>query len=196
MITLPKTQGGWQTILLDPPWTYHNMGDKLRGNPSFHYKTASDQLIMNLPVNEVLADNATVWLWTTNAHLHTALHCLERWKVNYKTMLTWVKTSFGVGFWLRGQTEHLLLAARGTPPRSLDLDSEGFGTNASTAFLASVEEHSKKPDGIYPLIERLTLVPRLEVFARSQREGWFSFGDEVNTQLQKVLGETTPTVST
>jgi len=141
-----------------------------------------------MPVKRILAEDATVWLWATNAHLHTALHCLENWGVDYKTMLTWVKTNIGVGFWLRGQTEHLLLGARGKPPANMDLDSPGFGTGLSTAFLADQGEHSTKPNAIYPIIEQRSAQPRLEVFARRRREGWTVFGNEIGTAVQNVLG--------
>lgn len=187
MLQLPKTPGGWHTILLDPPWEYRNMGNGLRGNPAAHYGTLSDEAILHLPIKEILGTDSTIWLWTTNAHLHLAFHCLENYGVQYKTMLTWVKDNFGVGFWLRGQTEHLLLGARGKPPRSMDLDREDFGTGATTAFFAKKGAHSEKPRGIYPLIEELTIPPRLELFARDSREGWRVWGNQAKSLPQGLL---------
>jgi N6-adenosine-specific RNA methylase IME4 len=40
-------------------------------------------------------------------------------------------------------------------------------------------EHSRKPDEAYEHIERMTVGPYIELFARCQRPGWVSWGNEV-----------------
>jgi len=48
-----------------------------------------------------------------NSHLHEAFHVLEAWGFEPKTVLTWAKHGIGLGKYLRGQTEHCILAVRG-----------------------------------------------------------------------------------
>jgi MT-A70 len=40
-------------------------------------------------------------------------------------------------------------------------------------------EHSRKPDEVYERIERLVEGPYLELYARRERPGWVSWGDEL-----------------
>jgi N6-adenosine-specific RNA methylase IME4 len=43
-----------------------------------------------------------------------------------KTILTWAKSKFGMGDWLRGQTEHAILAVRGNPIVEMVQDCRGL----------------------------------------------------------------------
>ena len=71
----------------------------------------------------------------------------------------------GVGDWLRGQTEHCLLAVRGKPIVQL--------TNQTTVLYGKAREHSRKPDEFYQLVEALCpATDRRELFAREKRAGW------------------------
>jgi hypothetical protein len=47
-------------------------------------------------------------------------------------------------------------------------------------IIAPRREHSRKPDDIHERIERLVAGPYLELFARTRREGWSSWGNEVD----------------
>ena len=40
-------------------------------------------------------------------------------------------------------------------------------------------EHSRKPDGLYDLIEQCSPGPFLEIFARHKRQGWSQWGDQI-----------------
>jgi N6-adenosine-specific RNA methylase IME4 len=111
-----------------------------------------------------------LWLWTTNAFLREAFECLDAWGFKNKTVLTWVKDRMGLGNWLRGQTEHCLVAVKGKPIVTL--------TNQTTALSAPMREHSRKPDEFYALVESLCPGNRLEMFARQSRDGWQSCGAE------------------
>lgn len=77
-----------------------------------------------------------------------------------------------MGDWLRGKTEHAILAVRGRPLVTL--------TNQTTAFTAPVREHSRKPDEFYALVEALCPGSKLEMFAREAREGWAAWGAEAD----------------
>ena len=128
--------------------------------------------IGKLAVPDIAADDAILWLWTTNAHLFEAKGVLEAWGFEQKTILTWVKHHCGVGVWLRGQTEHCVLATKGRPLVNL--------TDQSTVLRAPAGRHSQKPDEFYALVEKLCPAPRYaELFQRTAREGWDGHGDEV-----------------
>ncbi len=123
-----------------------------------------------------MASTSIFWLWTTNMHLldGSARQVLDAWDLAPQTMLTWAKDRFGTGDWLRGQTEHAILATRGHPVRTL--------TNQSTLLEAPMRTHSEKPDEFYAMVEQLCPAPAggyLELFARKPRPGWITWGDEV-----------------
>jgi N6-adenosine-specific RNA methylase IME4 len=124
------------------------------------------------PLHEILPrdENAILWLWTTNARLRVAFDVLEAWGFEYKTVLTWVKDRMGTGDWLRGQTEHCLLAIRGKPVF--------LHANRTTALKAARREHSRKPEEFYVLAEATCPGSKAELFCRQQREGWHDFGND------------------
>ncbi len=188
-LELPRVEGGWRTVLLDPPWPYRQKltGPRARGGAEKHYPSLTVEEILSLPVGEILALDSQVWLWTTNSHIHTALHCLEAWNLEYKTMFTWVKHHFGIGFWLRGQTEDCLLAVQGNPRGKLNGPHGATGSNRSTALFAKRLAHSQKPDAAYGLIESVSEEPRVELFAKRRREGWHMWGDQLAGPVQTVL---------
>lgn len=77
---------------------------------------------------------------------------------------------FGVGNYLRNQTEHCIVAVRGKPTLSL--------TNQTTVLEAPVREHSRKPEEFYALVESLCPGSKVEMFSREDREGWERWGSE------------------
>ena len=123
-----------------------------------------------LPVASLAHDDCALWLWTTNAFMRQAYMCLDAWGFTEKTILTWVKQKMGTGDWLRGQTEHAVLAVRGNPVVRL--------TNQTTVLNAPTREHSRKPDEFYALVDALCPGSKLEMFAREGREGWQRWGAE------------------
>ena len=109
--------------------------------------------------------------------MREAFTVLDAWGFQQKTILTWVKVSnsgtdrFGMGHWLRGQTEHCIMAVRGKPIVELK--------NQSTVLYGPVGAHSQKPEAFYKLVERLCPAPRYaELFARRSRPNWDGHGDE------------------
>jgi len=183
----------YRTILCDPPWPYKQQlgrgkkaGDTTRGG--LPYKAMSIEEIAGLPVNELADDDCMLWLWTTNAHIHHAFHVLEAWQFRYKTKVTWAKKRFGLGYWLRGQTEDLLLAVKGSPRNKLT-GPHGASGNAWSTFqeieelgdyiITGAGKHSAKPQVFTDMAEALGEGPYLELFARTQRMGWDTqFGDQ------------------
>jgi N6-adenosine-specific RNA methylase IME4/DNA-binding XRE family transcriptional regulator len=167
---LPPLQAEFSTIVVDPPWPLGNAYDpeNFRGSPPYPELSLEKIRELRIPA----AKDCVLWLWTTNHHLHEAFHTVESWGFEYKILLTWAKSNnFGLGKYLRGQTEHCLAAVKGHPVWKL--------TNQSTLLLAPSREHSRKPDEFYKLVESLSEAPRLDYFGRESRPGWTVYGTSV-----------------
>jgi N6-adenosine-specific RNA methylase IME4 len=156
--------GPFQVIVADPPWRYDS-------GSSLPYPTMDIEEIKAMPVAKIADENAILWLWTTNAHLRVAFDVVEAWGFEYKTLLTWVKDRMGTGEWLRGQTEHCMLAVRGKPVF--------LHGNHATVLNAPRREHSRKPEEFYALVEATSPGGKLELFCRQQRTGWHVYGNEI-----------------
>lgn len=160
----PMPEGTFHIIVVDPPWHYHLRTGQASKRNVTPYPTMSLEEIKEIPVRELAAENSILWLWSTNAHLPDAFEIVETWGFQYKTLLTWIKPRIGTGDWLRGRTEHSIMAVKGHPLVRL--------TNQSTALHAPVRDHSQKPDEFYRLVETLCPGRKLELFARETRDGW------------------------
>ncbi len=165
---LPPVDGEYHCIVIDPPWAYGSRADDAthRARNPYPSMTVAEITAMEIPA----ARDCILWLWTTNAFLHDAYHILEAWGFTPKTALTWGKDRMGLGDWLRGQTEHCILAIRGRPVVTL--------TNQTTLLHGPLREHSRKPDEFYALVESLCHGRKLEMFARARRRGWDAHGAE------------------
>ena len=176
----PRT-GAYRTILADPPWPFRQKLMGARGE--LPYESMSEEAILGLPVADAAAPDCLLLLWTTNAHLPLALRCVERWGFEYRTVQTWGKVTahgrphIGLGYWLRGATEQLIVASRGSPRERFTGPHGGTGKAWSTLLLARRREHSQKPDEVYAMAEDIGPAPRLELFARYHRGGWATWGN-------------------
>lgn len=163
--------GLFEVIVVDPPWPYGGHYDSKHyfGRVASPYGEMSieDIIIMDIPAT----DNCILWLWTTNKFMHDAYHILEAWAFEPKSILTWFKQRTGVGYWLRGQTEHCLLAVKGKPTIT--------HTAQGTALVEKAGAHSQKPDSFYQLVESLCPGKKLEMFRRGEpRTGWEAHGNQ------------------
>jgi N6-adenosine-specific RNA methylase IME4 len=128
--------------------------------------------ICAVKVADIAHDDCILWLWVTNYYMRHGFEALAVWGFEPKTILTWDKGRLGNGDWLRGQTEHAILAIRGKPVVTL--------TNQTTLLRASWRGHSVKPVEFYELVESLCPAPRYaDLFSRYQHsERWDCHGDE------------------
>ena len=160
--------GGFRTILADPPWQAQS-GEA-------HYQTMSLERIMGMPIGQLAAADAHLWLWTTNALLPRAYEVAQAWGFTVQSPLTWVKFRLGLSgrYQLRNATEQLLFCTRGKAP---------LGNHSQpTWFNAPVLEHSRKLAEQFAIIERISRGPFLELFARRRPESnqdWAIWGNEV-----------------
>ena len=170
---LPRlVRNHYRTILADPPWAIMQTGSR---GASQHYPVMDVDAIAALGVDRLCAADCHLWLWVTNASLHAGKHVMEAWGFTYRSCLTWIKPRFGLGNYLRNQTEHLLLGTRGKAP----VRFHGQGT----WFYAPVQEHSHKPEEQYAIIEWCSPGPYLELFARRRRPSWDVWGNEVASDV-------------
>lgn len=167
----PMPSGPFRVIVSDPPWAYDKRAGDASHRGDLPYPSMTTDAICALDVESMAhPDGCVLWLWTTNAFMRDAYRVLDAWGFHEKTILTWAKDRMGLGDWLRGQTEHCILAVRGKPTITL--------SNQTTLLHAPLREHSRKPDQFYELVEALCPGSKVEMFCRTPREGWAKWGAE------------------
>ena len=162
----------YPTILADPPWDIQQKGNYGAIN---HYRLMTLQQIKSLPVADLAADDAHLWLWTTNAALESAYQVVRAWGFTPRSLMTWTKPRLGLGVYLRNCTEQVIFATRGRAPIQF--------RSQPTWLFAPLQEHSHKPEELYDVIERCSPGPYLELFARRRRQGWDCWGNEVEPDV-------------
>ena len=180
---LPQFPGGWKTLLADPPWRFTNRTGKVAPEHRRldRYSTMDLDSILTLPVGDVVAKNAHLYLWVPNALLPDGLKVMEAWGFRYVSNIVWAKRrkdggpdGRGVGFYFRNVTELILFGVRGS------MRTLGPARSQVNMIESRKREHSRKPDEQYELIERCSPGPYLELFARHSRVGWEAWGDEAS----------------
>jgi N6-adenosine-specific RNA methylase IME4 len=197
---LPR--GHYRCILADPPWHFRartaiqTRNFKCDRDVQRHYPTMGLDDIKALPVNDIAAKDAHLFIWTTGPCLRQTFEVMEAWGFRYSAVaFTWVKLkrSFdarqlrvlptlesdlhvGLGLTTRKNAEFCLLGRRGNAHRN--------AKDVREIILSPVREHSRKPDEARVRIERYCDGPYLEMFARSTRDGWDSWGNETDKFAQ------------
>jgi N6-adenosine-specific RNA methylase IME4 len=175
--------GQFGTILADPPWRFANRTGKMAPEHRrlSRYATMTLDEIAALPVAELALPRSHLYLWVPNALVLEGLEVLRRWGFTYKTNLVWYKTrkdggpdGRGVGFYFRNVTELILFGTRG------NLRTLPPGRRQVNLLAGRKREHSRKPDGLYEIIEACSPGPYLELFARHCRPGWTQWGNEID----------------
>lgn len=171
----------FRTILADPPWQFANRTGKMAPEHKrlSRYGTLTLNQICELPV-QVAADHPShLYLWVPNALLQEGLTVMKAWGFTYKTNIVWHKVrkdggpdGRGVGFYFRNTTELVLFGIRGA------LRTQKPGRTQVNIIRSQKQEHSRKPDDLFKIIEACSPGPYLELFARGSRRGWHVFGNE------------------
>jgi len=172
------------TILADPPWQFQNRTGKVAPEHKrlSRYGTMILDEICALPVSEIAADPAHLYLWVPNALLPEGLRVMEAWGFRYISNIIWHKVrkdggsdGRGVGFYFRNVTEILLFGVRGKNARTLDP-----GRSQVNMIQSRKREHSRKPDEQYEIIESCSWGPRIELFSRGARPEWTVWGNQAD----------------
>lgn len=181
----------YNVIYADPPWSYKNnrTGGNMKSGVTSKYNTMSIEDIKNLPIRSISENNAVLFLWATVPLLPEALSVMSAWGFKYKTMLTWRKVmSMGMGFWFRGQCEHLIVGTRG--------GVKAFRMQKANFYQCRAGKHSQKPHYFRELITQATAKSfdtpcKIELFAREREglfpyyeyEGWDVWGNEIKSDI-------------
>jgi N6-adenosine-specific RNA methylase IME4 len=119
----PLPARSYDLIAIDPPWPFKTRSPKEEGkSASMHYSVMDLPKIMELPVRELLKDDAVVYLWTTGPLLDEAIATMKAWGITYVAHLAWRKVSrngkmqWGTGYWARSCHETVLIGTVGKPP--------------------------------------------------------------------------------
>ena len=181
-------------IYADPPWRFKNWsigelakrGEKwARRNGRSPYDVMDLPDICNLPISDISAKDSVLFMWATYPKLEDAFQVIKSWGFTYKTIaFTWVKLNpgglgfhFGLGYWTRQNPEICLLATRGKPKR--------IDNCVPNLIISPRHEHSRKPDEVRDRIVKLIgNLPRIELFARRKCDGWQSWGNEVESDIE------------
>jgi N6-adenosine-specific RNA methylase IME4 len=164
----------FSTIVVDPPWDWGDEGDGNQfGRAKHQYKSWSIEQIEALPVLKLADKDCHLYLWITNRSMPKGFRLLDAWGFRFVTILTWPKPSFGMGNYFRGQTEHVLFGVRG----SLELKRKNASTLLPT-WKRGPGGHSSKPPEFLEFAESCSPGPYLEMFSRSKRKGWSSWGED------------------
>ena len=179
----------YQTIVADPPWQqkagplrggrhYGEGFQGTNGSGPLPYETLSVAEIKALPVNDLAEPASHLYLWATNRYVREAYDVARAWGFKPSTLIVWAKNPMGGG--LGGawgiSTEYVLLARRGTLAHTGRVTGTWF--NWKRPYKDGKPDHSAKPPAFYDLVEQVSPGPYLELFARRQRLGWDTWGNE------------------
>ncbi len=176
------------TILADPPWQFQNRTGKVAPEHKRlnRYGTMTLDEICALPVEDIAADPAHLYLWVPNALLPDGLRVMNEWGFRYISNIVWHKVrkdggsdGRGVGFYFRNVTEIILFGVRGKNARTLQP-----GRTQVNYLGTRKREHSRKPDEQYDIIEGCSPGPRLEMFSRGVRKGWTVWGNQADADYE------------
>lgn len=169
----PLPNGPFGAILADPPWSFRTYANDnvapARGEQPYPVMSLSD--IKALPVGDVAAPNALLFMWTVSHLQAEAFDVASAWGFQpVSVAFVWDKGRMGMGYWTRQEVEICHLFKRGRPSRK----SKGV----RSLIKSPRREHSRKPDEQYARIEALVDGPYLELFARQAWPGWTAWGNQ------------------
>lgn len=195
-------------IYADCPWSNENVktGRTLNGSGAnmaafAKYNTMDQKQLCEMPIKKIADKDCILFLWVVVPLMPKAFQVLEAWGFKYKTMLTWRKImSQGLGYWFRGQCEHLLVATKGSPKafrqQICNYHESEFELIDDQVHQQKVGRHSQKPHYFRKIISDAVKVSfetpvKLELFARTREgmfgdheyDGWDVYGNEVNNSI-------------
>jgi site-specific DNA-methyltransferase (adenine-specific) len=177
----------YQIIYADPPWKYNSRANhktRFRGGACGHYDLMSMEQIKSLPIPELADDNCVLFMWCTFPYLEDQIKLFTHWGFRYRTLgFSWIKTNpkngkpfFGVGYYAKSNCEVCLMGIKGK--------MKPISNKISSVIISPRREHSRKPDDVRDSIVKLFGdIPRVELFARQKVDGWDSWGNEVESDI-------------
>lgn len=194
-LRVPK--GGFKVVLADPPWLFACRSKKgEKKSPQRHYSCMTIHEIAQLPVNEIAADDAILFMWVTWPLLLTTQNlplnpfsswegyrqCAQQNVINY-ILKAWGFQYVSLGWeWDKKNPDTGKRAFGGGYYTRKNLEpciiarrgSPGLPKSRSVTDLITAPRglHSQKPAEQYERIEAMYDGPYLELFAVDKRRGW------------------------
>jgi N6-adenosine-specific RNA methylase IME4 len=173
----------YSLVYADPPWKQSKGGAKsVRPNSSglpLDYTTVSlaDILDMLRDVTCKSHPDSVLFLWAIDKYLWDAEQIADVLGYKLHARMIWNKvTGIPAAYTIRFGHEYLLYCYRG---KLIPVAKEERG-KIHSVFTEQVKRHSQKPEIAYQIIERLyPNIKKIEMFSRKEREGWDSFGNEI-----------------
>ena len=183
VVDIYNTDKKYNIIYADPPWKYNSRANhktRFGGGAEGHYSLMTMEEIKRVPIAQLADDNCVLFLWTTFPYLEEQIKLFKHWGFKYKTLgFSWIKQNpknrqlfFGVGYYAKSNCECCLMGIKGK--------MKPVSNKVSSAILSPRQEHSRKPNEARErIVELFGNLPRIELFARQQVEGWDCWGNEV-----------------
>jgi len=165
-------QGIFNTLVVDPPWDAAKGGIGGKVYPPF--LMLSHQDILDFPINSFATEQCHLYLWCLNSTVELAFKVLDAWNFKFHCLMTWCKTGGLHVSMFSFTSEFVMFGYRGY----LRQNPNDGKPATKTWFEGKKREYARKPDELYAVAERISLPPRIDVFAREQREGWSVWGNE------------------
>jgi N6-adenosine-specific RNA methylase IME4 len=184
--------GAFDLIMADPPWKVQMRSAKGEAKSyAKHYGAMDFADIRALPVGDLAARDCVLFLWGVwpllldggdrhhvgaDASRSPIGAVMKAWGFYYATGGVWHKktkhgkSAFGTGYRARSSCEPFLIGIRGRPLNS---------RSERNLIDGLAREHSRKPEEAYAWCERyLPGARRIELFSRTPRRGWTTWGHE------------------
>ena len=178
----------YNIIYSDPPWKYNsrnNINTRFGGGVFNKYSLMTMEEIKSLPISNLAEENCVLFLWCTFPYLDEQIKLFDYWGFRYRTLgFSWIKTNskngkpfFGVGYYAKSNCEICLMGMKG--------QLKPISNKVSSVIISPRREHSKKPDEVRnKIVELFGDLPRIELFAREKVEGWASWGNEIESDVE------------
>ena len=178
----------YNIIYADPPWKYNsrnNINTRFGGGVFNKYNLMTMEEIKSLPISNLAEENCVLFLWCTFPYLDKQIKLFDYWGFRYRTLgFSWIKTNskngkpfFGVGYYAKSNCEICLMGMKG--------QLKPISNKVSSVIISPRREHSKKPDEVRnKIVELFGDLPRIELFAREKVEGWASWGNEIESDVE------------
>ena len=189
----------YRTIVADPPWAYDEgwpaastsplsafnragVPEQTNARSPLPYRSLSVDEIAALPVQPLALDDAHLFLWITNRYVLSGYSIVHSWGFRESQLLTWCKTPRGIGpgGLFASASEFVIYARRGKPEYVKRQDRNWWSWPRSG--------HSNKPEAFLDVVESSCPGPYLELFARRQRLGWDTWGNEALCHVEMETG--------
>lgn len=128
--------------------------------------------IERLPVSDLAEPDAHLYVWTTQRFLRDTYDLVEAWGFRPGYVLVWCKSprGYNLGGAFSSTVEFILTAKRGTLKHTGRIERQWWNWSRSA--------HSAKPEAFLDAVEVVSPGPYLELFARRNRLGWDTWGNE------------------